>query len=267
MTPPVRRPVAGGTFYPGDPRSLAAEVDRLLSEAFPPSGVPDPLGLIVPHAGYRYSGPVAATAYALLSRAASRPDRVALLGPAHFVPLRGAAVSAARAWATPLGTVDVDAELAGVAAACGAVRDEEPHDQDHALEVQLPFLQRVLASALRVLPVAVGDADPGEIAALIGALADAGALVLVSTDLSHYRDHRMAQAIDGRTAAAVVARDAFAIAADAACGVHALRGLVAHARHRGLAITPLDLRTSGDVTGDRGSVVGYGAFAVVSGDH
>jgi AmmeMemoRadiSam system protein B len=264
MTALVRRPAAAGTFYPAEAEQLADTVDRLLSSEAISRDVPDPIGLVVPHAGYEYSGPVAATAYAALQArtAVAPPQRVVLLGPSHFVALRGAAVPAADAWATPLGTVEVDAELQRVAIAHGAARDDAPHRRDHALEVQLPFLQRILGSSFRVCPVAIGESETGEVASLIGALADSGAFVIVSTDLSHYHEHRTAQALDARSAEAVLSRDANALESGAACGVHALRGLVAHALERGHAFTLLDLRTSGDVTEERRRVVGYGAFAL-----
>jgi AmmeMemoRadiSam system protein B len=185
-----------------------------------------------------------------------------LLGPAHFVPLAGLAVSGADAWATPLGAVPVDADLRERALAAGAVVDDEPHAPDHALEVELPFLQRACADGLEILPIAVGHTEPGAVADLIAAL---DALVVVSTDLSHYLDDATAKRKDRATAEAVLARDPGAIGADAACGVVALRGLVEHARRADLAIELLDLRTSADTAGDPQSVVGYGAFAVTEG--
>jgi AmmeMemoRadiSam system protein B len=211
--------------------------------------------LVAPHAGYVYSGPVAASAFALLPRAA----RVVLLGPSHFVPLTGLAVSGADAWATPLGEVPVAGDLRERALAAGAVVDDEPHAPDHALEVELPFLQRACPDALEVLPIAVGRTEPAVVAELIAAL---DALVVVSTDLSHYLDDSTAKRKDRATAEAVLARDPGGIGADAACGVFALRGLVEHARRADLEIELLDLRTSADTAGDPQSVVGYGAFAV-----
>jgi AmmeMemoRadiSam system protein B len=260
----VRPAVAAGTFYPPDATTLAEMVDRLLEEAgvaaphWPPvSGL---AGLIVPHAGYRFSGPVAASAYALLRASAEPPRRAAVLGPAHFVPLDGSCVPAAGAWSTPLGEVPIDGELRGAAA---APADDVPHASEHAVEVQLPFLQRVLGPAITVLPVAVGRADPEVTAGLIGSLIDVpGTVLIVSTDLSHYLPVAAAREIDTRTADAVVRRDAASIASDHACGVHALRGALALARRRGLRVKQLDLRNSADTVGDPSRVVGYGAFAL-----
>jgi MEMO1 family protein len=256
----VRMPVAAGTFYPGDRGELAAVIGRLLADgAGPTIEGPVPAGVIVPHAGYRYSGPVAATAYALL-----RPvPRVLLLGPAHFAPLSGCAVPAAAAWATPLGEVPIDPELRDEAVASGAVVDDEPHQPEHSLEVQLPFLQTVMHDGFTVLPVAAGECAPGAVASLIetlGKLADR--LVVVSTDLSHYHDAATARRLDRRTADAVLTRDVGAIGPGDACGVFALRGAVEYARRNDLEIRLLDLRNSADTAGDPSRVVGYGAFAL-----
>ncbi len=254
-----RRPAVAGTFYPADPGELAAALDALLSSASPPEGIGEPVALVVPHAGYVYSGPVAATAYALLE--AGVPRRVALFGPAHFVPLRGLAVSTAAAWRTPLGTVPVDAELRERAIAAGALAEEGPHLPEHSLEVQVPFLQRVVGEGLRILPVAVGASRPEQAAGVMEALLPE-ALLVVSTDLSHYHDDATAKRLDRRTADAVLARDPEAIGLEDACGVYALRGVVELARRRGLRIHLLDLRTSADTAGDPWRVVGYGAFAL-----
>jgi hypothetical protein len=258
----VRAPAVAGRFYPADPDELAAMVDALLDAARPASVDGDLVGLVVPHAGYAYSGPVAATAYAL---ARDSPRRsVAILGPSHFVPLRSAAVPAHAGWATPLGEVTVDPGLRLAAAGAGAVIADAPHEVEHALEVQLPFLQRVLGPGVAVLPVAVGDVEAGRVAEVIEALRAAGAFVVTSTDLSHYEDDATANALDERTAEAVCARDAGAIGREAACGVFALRGTAEHARRAGLSVRLLDRRTSAEATGDPSSVVGYASFALVA---
>lgn len=256
----VRRPVAAGSFYPDDAAVLEETVDELLGGAAPPGRRPPaPGAVIVPHAGYRFSGPVAATAYALVARV----KRVVLFGPSHFVRLSGMAIPAAAAWATPLGEVPIDDELREQAAAAGAKVDDAPHVLEHSLEVQLPFLQRVAGERLAVLPVAVGASRPDQVAHLIEALGDGpDRLVVVSTDLSHYLDAETARTLDRRTADAVVERDARAIRIEDACGVFALRGIVEHARRHDLPIRLLDLRNSADIVGDPWRVVGYGAFAV-----
>lgn len=258
----VREPAVAGTFYPGDPSELATAVDALLAGASALRFPGPPIALVCPHAGYVYSGPVAASAYALLAEGVVR--RVAILGPAHFVPLRGCAAPAAEAWRTPLGEVRVDGELRDAVAGRGVAVDDEPHEQEHSIEVQLPFLQRALPDGFTVLPVVVGSSEAGEVADVID-LVLAHALVVVSSDLSHYHDRETARRLDRRTADAILARDPGAIGAEDACGAFALRGIVEHARRRELEIELLDLRTSADIAGDPRRVVGYGAFAFRSG--
>ncbi|MGZ5429822.1 MAG: AmmeMemoRadiSam system protein B [Thermoanaerobaculia bacterium] len=259
----VRTPAVAGTFYPARPGELKRMVDDLLAGALTPEGAPSPAALVVPHAGYVYSGPVAATAYARLRGTAASISRVVAFGPVHYVPVRGAAVPAADAWATPLGEVPIDPVLRERAVARGAAVDDRPHAPEHALEVQLPFLQRVLAPGFSFLPVAVSDLSAGETADLIDAFfGETGTLVLVSTDLSHYHDLETARRLDRRTADTILARDASALSGEDACGFYPLRGLMDLARRKDLPIELLDLRTSGDTAGDPGRVVGYSAFAV-----
>jgi AmmeMemoRadiSam system protein B len=227
----------------------------------PPSGE-RPFALIVPHAGYRFSGPVAASGYAETAPFARAIRRVALLGPAHFRALGGAAVSGADAWHTPLGSVAVDDELRRIALAAGAVVDDAPHEGEHALEVQLPWLQVSLGSDVRILPVAAGRWSARATADLLVAVGEMADLVVVSTDLSHDHPIEEARRRDRRTADAVLARDPEAIRSGDACGLFALRGMLELARRREGLVTLLDLRTSADVAGDARRVVGYGSFAV-----
>lgn len=251
----IREPVGAGAFYPARAAELADYVDLLLDAAEPPA-VPGALrALVVPHAGHVYSGAVAAAAFATLPLHAPRL-RVALLGPSHFVPLAGAAVTGADAWRTPLGDVPVDDSLRTAALAAGAVVDDRPHSADHALEVELPYLQRRAAPDLRVLPVAIGH-DGLEV---VPRLAE-DALLVVSTDLSHYHDDATARLLDRRTADRVLELDAEAIGDRDACGAAALRALLRCARAAGWTCTLLELRTSADASGDARRVVGYGAFA------
>ncbi|MCS7006954.1 MAG: AmmeMemoRadiSam system protein B [Thermoleophilia bacterium] len=252
----TREPVAAGTFYPEDPDELRAAVDGLLEQA---ERRPAPVrALVAPHAGYQYSGATAAAAFALLPGV----ERVVLLGPSHFVPLAGLAVSGADAWRTPLGEVRVSSRLRKRALEAGALLDDEPHARDHALEVELPFLQRACPPKVEILPVAVGSCVPGDVVRLLDALE---ALAIVSTDLSHYLPDEFARRRDRETADAVLRREPHAIRDGDACGVFALRGLIEHALRHGWRAELLDLRTSADATGDRGHVVGYGAFAFYAG--
>ena len=273
----VRPAAVAGRFYPGDPDALAALVDALLAEVPPPRRRLRPAAVVAPHAGFRFSGPVAAAAYAHLSPWRDDVRRVVVLGPAHFTPLRGMAVPSVEAFATPLGPVPVDADARAVAAGCsGVVVDDEPHAGEHAIETQLPFLIRTLGVAVPVLPVVVGDTPPSVVAALLSTLlaptvfgptssgptssGTAGTIVVVSTDLSHYLSLAQARERDTRTAAAVVSRDGDALAPGDACGFHPLRGLLRHAAERDLAVEQLRLATSADTAGDPRRVVGYGAF-------
>ena len=258
----VRPAAVAGRFYPDDPGELRDLVDRLLGEVRGrPRPVP-PAAVVAPHAGYRYSGAVAATAYAHLTPAPHAVPRVVLLGPAHFSPLDGMAVPAVDAFATPLGIVAVDDDARTAATALPVVGvDDRPHDGEHSLETQLPFLQRVLGPEVAVLPLLVGRTQPESVAALLTALlATDGALAVVSTDLSHYLDERSARERDRRTADAVLARDPGAVGPEDACGSSALRGLLHHAADRGLTVELLRLATSADSGAGCARVVGYGAF-------
>lgn len=249
-----RPPAAAGSFYPGDPDELRDQVDTLLDRAGR-GPVTDLRGLVAPHAGYAYSGPVAASAFALV------PDiaEVVLLGPSHFVHLAGLAVSSADAWSTPLGDVRVSSRLRKKALEAGAFVDDEPHASEHALEVELPFLQRVCEHGLEILPVAVGSTLTSDVVRLIDEL---DAFVVVSTDLSHNLTDEFAKERDRETVEAVLRYEPHAIRDGDACGVFALRGIVEHAHRHRLVMELLDLRTSADTVGDPSSVVGYGAFAV-----
>jgi len=259
------RPAAvAGRFYPADPAELAAVVDAALGAVEPLAPEPVPKALIVPHAGYMYSGPVAASAYARLLPHRDRIHRVVLLGPAHFVPVAGLAVSDAAAFRTPLGAIAVDGELRRSLLELPQVEvDDHAHAREHSLEVQLPFLQRVL-DRFTILPLLAGRATPFQTADVLARVGNArDTLLVISSDLSHYHDYATAAARDRRTAAAILARDVDGVDAEGACGSAAVRGLIALARRRDLAVRLLDLRSSGDAAGPRDEVVGYGAFAFV----
>lgn len=255
----IRPPAVAGTFYPGDPALLASTVDKFVAEAAPPPDEPLAAAYVVPHAGYRFSGATAAHVYARLALHADRISRVVLVGPAHFVPLKGCAVPTAQRWSTPLGEIDVDPS----AATLGAAADDAPHAPEHSLEVQIPFLQRVVPHAT-VIPVAVGATPHDDVMAVISAALGPGTVVLCSTDLSHYLTEEEARRQDARTAQAILGLDPAAIGVRDACGVYALRGTLAWARHGELRAVQLALDTSARTSGDTSRVVGYPAFQFFS---
>ncbi len=250
-----------GTFYPGDAELLRATVHRLVDAVELPPGEPLAAAYVVPHAGYQYSGPVAAHVYARLRTHAEELERVVLLGPAHFVRLAGCALSTMDEWLTPLGAVPLDtAARDALLDASDAVADDAPHEPEHSLEVQLPFLQG-LPAVPPIVPIVVGSSTVDEVARVLAAAATPDTVVLCSTDLSHYHDHPTAQRLDRRTVDAVLDLDPDRIGPRDACGVYALRGLVGWAARTGLRPRLLDRRTSTDTGGEPSRVVGYAALA------
>lgn len=235
-------------------------VDEFLDAAPPPST--EPRALIAPHAGYIYSGPVAATAYRQLHARAETWRRVLLLGPSHRVPFAGLALSSAEGYATPVGEVAIDALACRELLRLPQVSVlDQAHAQEHSLEVHLPFLRAVLGDFL-LIPVVVGDATPEEVAETIESFWDQqDVLIVVSSDLSHFLDYETANRVDRETTRAIegLARD---ISPQQACGCRAINGLMKMAKDHALDVTTLDLRNSGDTAGDRSRVVGYGAYAL-----
>jgi AmmeMemoRadiSam system protein B len=258
----TREPAVAGSFYPAEPEVLAANVDGFLKGARVEADRPAPKAVIVPHAGYVYSGPIAGSAYAALRPARDTVRRVVLLGPSHRLPLRGLATSSAATFRTPLGSVPVDHEAVGRIEALPQVRAlDAAHALEHSLEVQLPFLQRVLQD-FALVPLSVGDADDDEVAEVLEALWDGPeTLIVVSSDLSHYRDYATARRLDGETSEAIEALAPERLDFDSACGRVGVRGLLVAARRHDLRAETLDLRNSGDTAGPRDRVVGYGAWA------
>jgi AmmeMemoRadiSam system protein B len=258
----IRRAAVAGLFYPADPSELESTVEDLLAHCKAKHGSGRLCALIVPHAGYVYSGPVAAEAFALLRTENQRAARVVIIGPAHRMLIQGIAVSSARGFVTPLGITPLDTPaIAEVANFPSVVVDDEPHADEHALEVELPFLQTVLGS-IRIVPLLVGSAAPREVAEVLSRLWEDDTLIVVSSDLSHYLRYEDARLRDCATAEAIERLDETAIDFEDACGALAIRGLLIEATRRGLSIERLALRNSGDTAGDRDRVVGYGAWAI-----
>jgi len=261
----IRPAAVAGMFYPAAPAELRNQVDAMLgaasasTSASTPGADATPKALIVPHAGYIYSGPIAATAYATLRPAAARIQRVVLLGPAHRVYLDGLALPDADAFESPLGPVRIDRDA--LARIPWVPRSAAAHLREHSLEVQLPFLIRTLGD-FALVPLCVGDADPAEVARVIEALwGGPETLIVVSSDLSHYLPYQVARGVDTSTAQAIVELGPLPLAHEQACGATPVNGLLVVAQRRGLRPKLLDLRSSGDTAGSRGEVVGYGSFA------
>jgi hypothetical protein len=256
----VRLPAVAGRFYPSDPVELRKLITDLLAEV-PPATGPAPKALIAPHAGYLYSGPIAASAYAQLIPARDQIKRVVLFGPSHYVAVNGLATTSAEGFATPLGIVPVDVEAVRQVRLLPQVSElDEAHAQEHSLEVQLPFLQCVLGD-FTLVPLAVGDATPEEISQVLDALWDGPETrFVVSSDLSHYHDFPTARRLDRATAKAIEALKPAGIGEEGACGRMPIRGLLQSARRHGLHARTVDLRNSGDTAGPHDQVVGYGAF-------
>ncbi|MDT8384973.1 MAG: AmmeMemoRadiSam system protein B [Gammaproteobacteria bacterium] len=258
----IRPPAVAGMFYPADRQQLHDDVtDYLASAVATRPNAPVPKAIIAPHAGYVYSGPVAASAYARLLPARDRIHRVILLGPSHRVPFRGLASSSADAFTTPLGQIRLDrAAIDSLADLPQVQRLDAAHAQEHSLEVHLPFLQEVLDD-FQLVPLVVGDASPAEVAAVLERLwGGPETLIVISSDLSHYHDYTTARRLDRHTSNAIEGLRAEAVHSEDACGCVPVAGLLYLAREHGLQASTIDLRNSGDTAGPRDRVVGYGAY-------
>ncbi|MCW8906071.1 MAG: AmmeMemoRadiSam system protein B [Sedimenticola sp.] len=256
----IKHPAVAGMFYPADPQSLQQEIEQFLSDAHPALTTP-PKALVVPHAGYIYSGPIAASAYASLRAARDRINRVLILAPAHRVPFQGLAFSSASQFETPLGLIPVDREAVDRIHSLPQLQENDFAFRDeHSIEVQLPFLQQVLEE-FSIVPLLVGDASDLQVAEVLEQLWDGDeTLILISSDLSHYLEYEAATRMDRETTRAIEAMQPEAISYHHACGRTPLRGLLRVARAHGLKPTTLDLRNSGDTAGSHDRVVGYGAY-------
>ncbi|MFW2374237.1 MAG: AmmeMemoRadiSam system protein B [Gammaproteobacteria bacterium] len=255
----IRPPAVAGMFYPADPDQLRHDVEDYLSSVSS-LGKP-PKAIIAPHAGYIYSGPVAASAYASLKSVHDKIKHVVLLGPAHRVAFTGLAAPSTKAFNTPLGNISINQNLLKRLEPLPQVRImDAAHELEHSLEVQLPFLQ-ILLDKFDLLPLVVGDADKDAVAEVLN-LAWGGddTLIVISSDLSHYHDYTTAQHMDQDTSRAIELLQPDNIHYDMACGRNPINGLLVQARNKGLSANTLDLRNSGDTAGSRDKVVGYGAY-------
>lgn len=257
----IRATAVAGLFYPDDPQELRQQISGFLAHAA--SAGPQPKAIVVPHAGYVYSGLVAGTAYARLQPFAKEITRVVLLGPSHRVPLRGLAAPSVDFFATPLGNIPVDRAALNLIADLPFIRTfDQAHALEHSIEVQLPFLQQVLAH-FTLVPLVAGETSPKNVAQVLERLWGGDeTLIVISSDLSHYHDYATAQRLDRATSAAIEQLQFEKINYDDACGRSPLNGLLYLARQRHLHAQTIDLRNSGDTAGPRDRVVGYGAYVI-----
>lgn len=255
----IRYPAVAGTFYPADTQQLRQEVEQLLQEAT--STDTPPKALIAPHAGYIYSGPVAASAYHCLQPVHDTIRRVILLGPSHRVPFHGLAASSAAEFVTPLGNIPLDLDAIEQVLQLPQVQLlDEAHKMEHSLEVQLPFLQ-VALDHFSLVPLVVGECTPEEVAQVLELLwGGPETLIVISSDLSHYHSYDAAREMDARTSRAIESLRPGDIQYHDACGRNPVNGLLVTAQAHQLHASTIDLRNSGDTAGPRDQVVGYGAY-------
>jgi hypothetical protein len=259
----VIRPAAvAGYFYPADASELRHMINQLMSQATATGPVPK--ALIAPHAGYIYSGLTAAIAYANLQPVRNRITRVILLGPAHRVYIRGIALSSATHFSTPLGNIEIDqAAVKLLKKLSQIIVSDAAHQQEHSLEVHLPFLQSLL-SQFTLVPLVVGETSPQEVAEVLELFwGDPDTMIIISSDLSHYHDYETAKKIDAATTHAIEHLEPEKIGPEQACGCRPLCGMLELARTKKLSINTLDVRNSGDTAGTKDRVVGYGAWSFV----
>ncbi len=256
-----RQPAVAGVFYPVNTQQLHKMLDQYLKDAKTDAKVPK--AIIAPHAGYIYSGPVAATAYARLKQARHLIKRVVVIGPSHRVAFKGLAVSKADTFSTPLGKIPVDQQAVEMIVQLPFVDYlEQAHTYEHSLEVHLPFLQETL-NDFKIVPIVAGDASPEQVGQVIDKLWGGDeTLIVISSDLSHYHTYEAASQLDNLTSEIIETKQYERLNSESACGKVPVCGLLKVARERSLSIKTIDLRNSGDTAGDKSRVVGYGAYVI-----
>lgn len=256
----TRFPAVAGSFYPANPVELNRDLQQMLYDA--PTPKIEPKALIVPHAGYIYSGPIAAAAYNSIKSKAKKITRVVLLGPSHRAAFRGIATPGHDIFQTPLGDITIDQKAIKELGNLPCITElKEAHFLEHSLEVHLPFLQQILPN-FTLVPLVVGEASADEVASVLERLwGGEETLIVISSDLSHYHPYQEAKQIDLRTTLAIEAFDCH-IHSEQACGCRPINGLLSAAKNHALKLTTLDVRNSGDTAGDKDQVVGYGAYAL-----
>ena len=256
----VRRPAVAGAFYPKGFQELKIAVAALLSQATERK-LGNVCGLVAPHAGYVHSGPIAGRVFSLIARSNAVPNRILLMGPPHHMSVPGIVAPSSSAFTTPLGDVAVDVGAVELLRDAGLVTiDDAPHTPEHAIEVELPFLQCMLED-FTIVPLLVGEASPEQVARVIETVRGERTLLVVSTDLSHYLDYLTAQRRDLATAGTIERLDYTTLGPTDACGFRALNGALCAASRSSWTVTRVDLRNSGDTSGEKRQVVGYGAWA------
>jgi len=264
----IRHPAVAGMFYPADALTLKQDIQRYLEQAQSLNSdvVVKPLAIVVPHAGYIYSGPIAASAYQYLIPVKHKIKRVILLGPSHRVAFNGLAVPETDIFNTPLGNISIDQQsIRSILSLPQVIASDRAHEQEHSLEVQLPFLQEILDDFMLV-PIVVGDAERFEVAEVINKLLEQcnlkETLIVISSDLSHYHNYDEANRMDRATSDAIVHLKPELISYDDACGRNGLKGMLTVAEQKNLSVDIVDLRNSGDTAGEKDRVVGYGAYVI-----
>ncbi|MCK5647407.1 MAG: AmmeMemoRadiSam system protein B [Gammaproteobacteria bacterium] len=257
----IRPPAVAGSFYPGNIKQLDSSVQTYLDDVKITAIQTKPRALIVPHAGYIYSGPIAASAYAQLIPFAGQITTVVLLGPSHRIPLLGIASSSADYFQTPLGEIPLDRKIIDKLEQLPFVQSyDDAHRQEHSLEVQLPFLQKILPE-FTLVPLVIGQTDDQQVSELIETLwQEQDTLFLISSDLSHYLDYHQAQLSDQAASEAIAELIPQNIHYEQACGRSGIAGMLLSAKKHHLNVQMLDLRNSGDTAGTKDRVVGYGSW-------
>jgi len=259
----IRKAAVAGYFYPNVRKALGNLVQNLILKSNEFEYIPK--GIIVPHAGYTYSGPIAAHAYRLIKKISNKIKNVILIGPSHRVLVRGVAISSADYFETPLGNIKVNQELCEkIKNLPGVIVDDNAHKEEHSLEVQLPFLQETLNRDINILPAVINVASPYIVSNFLEEVwGGEETLIIVSSDLSHYLSYEIAKKKDEMTSRAIMSFDIENIHDDDACGSSALKGFLIMAKKKDLKPALLDLRNSGDTGSDKDQVVGYGAFCFI----
>ena len=258
----IRQPAVANMFYPGDPHELDNMVEGFLSK-ITPSLSTSPKAIIAPHAGYIYSGPIAASVYAELIKSAHTIKRVVILGPSHRVAFYGLAVSDADFYHTPLGDIPLDkTTIQDLISQNIVTLFNQAHQMEHSLEVHLPFLQKIYDNNISIVPIVVGDASTQEVSQCIEAVwGGTETLIVISSDLSHYHPYNEARQLDKDTCTAIEEYNIDALHSENACGYIPIKGLLHYAKKLHLKAKTLDCRNSGDTAGSKDQVVGYGAYA------